>query len=331
MARPNVTHWQPTADLALLRQRAEITHKIRGFFTERGFWEVETPLLSRDTVVDIHLDPLPVTLAADPRRPEVGPTYYLQTSPEFAMKRLLAAGADAIFQIGKAFRQGESGPRHNVEFTLTEWYRAGDDYAAGMQLLSDFAEHMLDRGPAKRITYRELFQENLGIDPHRCTMSELRKVAALHQIAVPASYTDDDCDGMLELLLGELLEGDLGREQPLILHDYPGTQAALATIRRDAGASVAERFELYVDGCELANGYHELLDTNSLAVRNGQNNQRRAADGRPKLPEDSQLLEAMRHGLPPSSGCALGLDRLVMLITGATEIQQVIPFPIQRA
>jgi len=327
----SVNHWQPTADLALLRQRAEITQNLRNFFQQRGFWEVETPLLSRDTVVDLHLDPLPVTLAADARHPDIGPTYYLQTSPEFAMKRLLAAGAAAIFQIGKAFRQGESGPRHNVEFTLAEWYRAGDDYNAGMQLLSDLAEQMLDRGPAKRITYRELFEDNLGIDPHRCTMSDLQGVAKSHHISIPASYTDADRDGMLELLLGELLEPNLGRDQPVILHDYPGTQSALAMIRIDAGAPVAERFELYVDGWELANGYHELLDADTLRARNWQNNQRRAADGRPALPEESQLLEAMRHGLPPSSGCALGLDRLVMLMTGATKIEQVIPFPTDRA
>lgn len=326
-----MTQWQPTADLALLRQRAEITQRLRGFFQQQGFWEVETPLLSRDTVVDIHLDPLPVTLAADPRRPEAGPTYYLQTSPEFAMKRLLAAGAEAIFQIGKAFRQGESGPRHNVEFTMAEWYRAGDDYAAGMQLLSDLAEQMLDRGPAQRISYRQLFWENLGIDPHRCSMSELRGVAQSHHVSIPASYTEDDRDGMLELLLGELLEPNLGRERPVILYDYPGTQAALATIRLDDGDPVAERFELYVDGWELANGYHELRDVDSLRARNGQNNQRRVADGRPPLPEESHLMEAMRHGLPPSSGCALGLDRLIMLMTGATEISQVIPFPIHRA
>lgn len=326
-----MTQWQPTAELDLLRQRAEITQKLRGFFTERGFWEVETPLLSRDTVVDIHLDPLPVTLATDPRHPELGPTYYLQTSPEFAMKRLLAAGAEAIFQICKAFRQGESGPRHNVEFTLVEWYRAGHDYDAGMRLLSDLAEQMLGRGPAQRITYRELFLSKLGIDPHRCSMSDLRGVAESHHVSVPASYTDEDLDGMLELLLGELLEPDLGRERPVILYDYPVTQAALATSRIVNGVEVAERFELYVDGWELANGYHELLDPEIFLVRNRQNNLHRVADGRPALPEQSHLLEAMRHGLPPSSGCALGLDRLVMLMTGTQEIQRVIPFPINRA
>src|SRR6188508_3083852 len=156
----------PTASLDMLRRRAELLKQVRQFFDSRGFLEVETPLLSHDVVVDRHIDPIPVTLFAEPRQPERGPKLWLQTSPEFGMKRLLAAGATAIYQITKAFRGGsEVGPEHNPEFTIVEWYRVGDDYAAGMQLLSDLAESILNRGPAVRLTYRDAFHRHAGFDP----------------------------------------------------------------------------------------------------------------------------------------------------------------------
>src|SRR5437773_8554920 len=155
----------PTASLAMLGRRAELLACVRNFFQQRGFLEVETPLLSHDVVVDRHLDPLQVTLFSDPRRPEHGPTLWLQTSPEFGMKRLLATGADAIYQITRAFRGGEAGPLHNPEFTMVEWYRVGDDYAAGMQLLGELADAILSAGQPERLTYREAFLRYAGIDP----------------------------------------------------------------------------------------------------------------------------------------------------------------------
>lgn len=309
--------FHPTASLDILRCRAELLKRVRAFFDDRSFLEVETPLLSHDTVIDRHLDPLPVTLFADPRAAERGPRLWLQTSPEFAMKRLLAAFADrgsadsalpAIYQVTKAFRAGEAGRLHNPEFTIVEWYRVGDDYSAGMQLLSDLAEATLGLGPAECITYREAFLRHAHVDPLAEPLDDLQR----------------------DQLLVQQVEPKLGQNRPTILLDYPASQAALARVR-PGNPPVAERFELYVRGIELANGYHELLDPAVLRERNRTINEHRAAEGKYTLPADSRLLAAMDHGLPPCAGCALGFDRLVMVATGAQSIQEVMAFPIDRA
>jgi elongation factor P--(R)-beta-lysine ligase len=312
----------PTATLDMLRRRAELLRQVRQFFDSRGFLEVETPILSHDTVVDRHLDPIPVTLFAEPRQPERGSKLWLQTSPEFCMKRVLAGGATAIYQITKAFRGGpEKGPEHNPEFTIVEWYRVGDDYAAGMQLLSDLAEAILGAGSAERVTYREAFQRQVGFDP-------LLPGATL---PLPMGIEPDaDRDLILDDWLSSLVSPYLGPDRPVILHDYPASQAALARVR-PGDPPVAERFELYFRGIELANGYHELLDPAILRERNRTNNTERFADDKYLLPEESRLLAAMDHGLPACSGCALGFDRLVMVATGTKSIQEVMAFPIDRA
>ncbi|HEX3997477.1 MAG TPA: EF-P lysine aminoacylase EpmA [Pirellulales bacterium] len=330
--------FRPRAPWRNLRLRAELLRKARHFFDVRDFLEVETPLLSVDVVVDRHLDPLGVVLPDDPRRPEAGRRLWLQTSPEFAMKRLLATRGEqapgAIFQITRAFRGGETGPLHNPEFTIVEWYRAGDDMAAGMALLSDLCEALLGRGPAERISYAAAFEKFVGLDPHAASSAECRAVAADCGIAVPDSLGDDR-DGWLDLLLTERIQTHLGRPRPTILFDFPATQAALARIRApDAGSgnpAVGERFELYVDGIELANGYHELLDAAELRRRQSTANAHRRADGRPALPETSRLLAAMEAGLPPATGVALGFDRLAMIAAGARDLREVIAFPIDRA
>ena len=296
----------PSATLDMLRRRAELLKRVRQFFDSRGFLEVETPALSRDVVVDRHLNPLRVTLFTDPREPDRGETLWLQTSPEFAMKRLLAAGATAIFQVSKVFRAGERGSLHNPEFTMVEWYRVGDDYEAGMDLLAELAEEILGRGKPERMTFAEAFRRFAALNPH--TLSDYE----------------------IDLALTSKVEPHLGQERPTILHDYPASQSALARVRPGQPA-VAERFELYVNGIELANGYHELLDSVVLRQRNRDNNAVRAADGRYTLPEESRLLSAMDHGLPACAGCALGFDRLVMVATGAKSIHEVVAFPIERA
>jgi lysyl-tRNA synthetase class 2 len=296
----------PSATLDVLRRRAELLARVRQFFDRRGFLEVETPLLSRDVVVDLHIDPLSVTLFADPREPARGEKMWLQTSPEFAMKRLLAAGATAIYQITRAVRGGEAGRLHNPEFTLVEWYRVGDDYDAGMELLAQLADALLGRGLAERLTLSEAFRCYANADPH--------------------SLADFDID----LTLTTKVEPNLGKNRPTILFDYPANKAALARVR-PGEPPIAERFELYVDGLELANGYHELLDPAVLRERIRANNADRAADGKFTLPVESRLLAAMDHGLPACSGCALGFDRLVMVATAAKSIQEVMAFPIDRA
>jgi lysyl-tRNA synthetase class 2 len=313
-----------------LRLRAQLLRAVRAFFDSRGFVEVETPVLSADVVVDRHLDPLSTKLPDDPRQPDRGRRLWLQTSPEFHMKRLLAAGAGSIYQIARVFRAGERGPRHNPEFTLVEWYEPGVDYHGGMATLSDLSAALLPRGLAERISYADAFTRQVGIDPHAATGEELIELARQLGIVAPQSLAVDDRDGWLELLLGERVEPQLGVTRPTILYDYPASQAALAQVR-PGPPPVAERFELYVDGLELANGYHELLDPAVLRERNRENNRLRLADGKSTLPENSRLLAAMDAGLPPATGVALGFDRLVMVVAGAKTIDEVAAFPIDRA
>jgi lysyl-tRNA synthetase class 2 len=308
--------------------------RVRCFFEAQGFLEVETPLLSADTVVDRHLDPIAVPLeasiAGSNDRPAGRAVWWLQTSPEFGMKRLLAAGAEAIYQVSRAFRADERGPLHNPEFTLVEWYRVRETMAQGIQRLSRLAEVLLGRGAAEEISYAQAFLDHLGLDPHRSDGRSLSQAAKAAGIEAPASLAIDDRDGWLDLLLVERVQPHLGRPRPAILYDYPASQAALACVRRQ-NPPVAERFELYAEGIELANGYHELRDPAVLRQRNAKNNRLRTLDGKPSLPEESRLLAAMESGLPDSTGVALGLDRVVMLAAGAKSLDEVIAFPIERA
>jgi len=319
--------WRPTATWAHLRLRAELLRRTRDFFDRRDFLEVETPILSADTVVDRHLDPFAV--AVEPGA-SVRCSYWLQTSPEFGMKRLLAAGATAIYQITRAFRQEERGPLHNPEFTMVEWYRVGDTVADGMQLLSDVCETLLGRGPAERISYGEAFERHVGVNPHTAPCETLVAAVQAGAIDAPASMPPDDRDGWLDVLLVERVQPYLGQGRPAILYDFPAGQAALARVR-PGEPPVAERFELYVSGMELANGYCELLDPAVLRERNARNNALRRQDGKPPLPEESRLLAAMDAGLPASVGVALGFDRVVMLAAGASRLDEVIAFPFDRA
>jgi elongation factor P--(R)-beta-lysine ligase len=320
----------PTASWEHLQRRAELLRRVRSFFDQRGFLEVETPLLSADTVIDRHLDPLSVVLFSDPRSPGDGQRLWLQTSPEFCMKRLLAAGATAIYQITRAFRGAERGALHNPEFTMVEWYRVGDDMPRGMQLLDELAQATLGRGAAERLSYTAAFQRAIDIDPLACPLGELADAARRYGLHDDAAWQQADRDAWLDWLLVTCVEPTLGRGQPTMVYDYPASQAALAVVRRQP-TPVAERFELYVDGVELANGYHELTDPAVLRERTRAANLARAADGKPPLPETSRLLEAMDHGLPASTGVALGFDRLVMVALGATDIAQVTAFPVERA
>jgi elongation factor P--(R)-beta-lysine ligase len=321
--------FRPTADRSILRLRARLLKQIRNFFDSRGFLEVETPILSADCVVDRHLDPFSVQIAADR-------VVWLQTSPEFAMKRLLAAGETAIYQVTHAFRQEESGPLHNPEFTMVEWYRVGDSIAAGIDLLDQLSQTIFGRGQARRLSYGDAFKEYVGLDPHRDPTERFIEQAQKKKIAYPESLSPDDRDSWLDLLLSQLVQPNLGKERPTILFDYPASQAALARLRRQKTDNsdetvVAERFELYLDGVELANGYHELTEPEELRSRNREANRLRIEDGKEPIPEQSRLLEAMEAGLPGCSGVALGFDRAVMVAAGVDSIDQVIPFPFERA
>ena len=328
--RPPRDDFRPTASWANLRLRAELLRRVREFFHQQGFLEVETPVLSAETVIDRHLDPIAVPAASGSVRPAATRHAWLQTSPELGMKRLLAAGATAIYQITRAFRQGEQGPLHNPEFTMVEWYRAGDGMSEGMQRLGELCDAVLGRGPAELLSFGEAVERYAGIDPHAADSRALAAASRDLGLAAPASLAPDDRDGWLDLLMVEAVQPHLGRQRPTILYDYPASQAALAQVR-PGEPPVAERFELYVSGVELANGYHELLDPAVLRRRNAEANRLREADGKEPLPEPARLLAAMEAGLPRATGVALGFDRVVMLAAGADDLREVIAFPWNRA
>lgn len=333
--------FHPTADLETLRQRSELLTRIRQFFETRNFIHVETPLVSRDTVVDRHIEPASISRSQflankSENKSDSSETMYLQTSPEFAMKRLLASGATAVYQICKAFRQGELGRRHNPEFTMLEWYRTGDDYFAGMNFLADLVTEVigdpLSNAIPTPISYRDAFRGYAELDPWTCEVADFQRVLQSQNVDASFLSASDDRDLWLNLIMSEIVEPQLGVENPVILFDYPESQAALAQIRTDPdGTRVAERFELYIDGVELANGYHELLDADELQRRNIEVNRQRRIDGTSPLPESSRLLGAMRHGLPDCCGVALGLDRLAMVLFEKESIDEVIAFPFDRA
>lgn len=313
--------WRPAAGFGALRRRAELLGRTRSFFAARGVLEVETPLLASASVTDLHLASFEVPCPSRVR--------FLQTSPEFAMKRLVAAGSGAVYQICKAFRRDEAGRYHNPEFTILEWYRPGWDHHALIDEVDALLSELLGTPPGERLTYAELFESRLGIDPHREETGRLGDLAARHGIEV-AHPEDVDRDSWLQLLLSRLIEPGLGRGRPAFVLDFPASQAALARLRQ-GDPPVAERFEVYVEGVELANGFHELADADEQLRRFEDDLARRRARGLEEVPIDGRLLAALRHGLPDSAGVALGFDRLVLLATGTERLADVLAFPYERA
>ncbi|MCR9295134.1 MAG: EF-P lysine aminoacylase EpmA [bacterium] len=327
-----MTSWRPTAELALLEARSELLWKLRSFFRTRQFAEVQTPVLSQESVIDRHLQPIRVPrshleLPGILETSSVASDLYLQTSPEFAMKRLLAAGMSSIYQICPAFRAGERGAQHNPEFTMVEWYRVGDDLQAGVELLGQMMLEVTEFSAFEQITYSEAFQKYAGCDPLTAELAELQTLAA-DRLNTPSDFSSER-DTWLQLLFDALVQPQLGLERPTVVTHFPASQAALAQVDAD-DPRCSERFELFLGGVELANGYHELTDGDELANRNRAENRARRQDGTFCLPEESRLVDALRSGFPACSGCALGLDRLLMVLQHATHIDQVIPFPIER-
>ncbi|MEM9352543.1 MAG: EF-P lysine aminoacylase EpmA [Planctomycetota bacterium] len=287
--------------LESLRLRSDTLRAARGFFNARGFLEVETPLLADEAIPETHIDPF-----------EVPGGGWLQASPELHMKRLLAAGSGSIYQITRSFRAGEVGPQHRPEFTIVEWYGVGDDMQAGMRLLSDFCQTAAGAPPATHVTYGEAFQQHAGIDPFESPTTDL----------IAAADLDDtqDRDLLLDALSSKVHE-KLGQAAPEILYHYPAAQSALATTTTDEnGHAVAERFELFWRGIELANGYHELTDPAELRRRFESVHAARRSSGKTTSPMPESLLGAMESGLPACAGVALGFDRLLMAMTGAEHL-----------
>jgi lysyl-tRNA synthetase class 2 len=314
---PSSLQWRPTASITRLKQRNQILSHIRTFFAERDVWEVETPLLGHSTASDPHIASLTVPVGHETR--------YLQTSPEFAMKRLLAAGSGSIYQLSKAFRSEEIGRLHRVEFTMLEWYRVGFDHHQLMDEIDALLQRILNTSSAERVTYRDVFKHYLDIDPLLADGAALEKCAREKGIKDLKNPHPADLDFWRHLLMGYFIEPHLGKDRPLFMTDFPVSQAALAKIR-DGNPPVAERFEVYVRGIELANGYHELSDAAEQKRRFLADNQRREALQLPQIPPDEYLLAALSHGLPECAGVALGIDRLMMLALGADSIEEVMGF-----
>lgn len=319
--------WRPGADLQALRARAAMLAALRHYFSDAGVLEVETPLACSGAGTDPALQPL-LTHYQGPVFPG-GVDLYLQTSPEFGMKRLLAAGSGAIYQICKAFRDGEAGRLHNPEFSILEWYRPGYDVDRLMTEVACIVRLALDRPDLtlEYRTYAELFETGLGVDIFDSSPGQLRALALEHG-AQGVEDMDMGCDGWLDLLLSHLIQPGLGRDRLCFVRDYPATQAALA--RLNADGRTAARFELFYSGIELANGFHELVDPEEQAARFESENCQRRSRGLPPVRVDRRLLGAMQHGLPDCSGVAVGLDRLLMLRLGRSDLDGVLSFSLQR-
>lgn len=324
--------WRPSADIATLRLRAALLAQIRAFFTAHAVLEVETPALSAAAITDPHLASF-TTRYAGPG-PRYGQMLYLHTSPEFSMKRLLAAGSGSIYQIARVFRDGEAGRRHNPEFTLLEWYRVGFDHHQLMTEVTALVTKLLQEtrtlAEPERWRYRELFQRYLQLEPHQARPQELAACAQRNGLSIPPGMPADETDPWLDLLLTHLIEPHLGQGRLSFIYDYPASQAALARLK-PGEPLMGERFELYLDGIELANGFHELGDAAEQRHRFALENRKRVALGLPAMPIDTHLLAALESGLPDCAGVALGFDRLVMLAAGKRSLQEVIAFPIDNA
>jgi lysyl-tRNA synthetase class 2 len=315
--------WRPSAALSVLRHRADIVQRIRRFFAERQVLEVETPALSHAASSEVHLQSMQVSASGMPN-------LYLHTSPELAMKRLLAAGSGDIYQICKVFRAGEHGSRHNPEFTLLEWYRVGFDMQALMQEVSDLLTSLLSHrlvAPPLSLTYRQAFIEHAQVDPFTATPTQLQVAFQQHTGQDVAGVSDDD---WLDLILSFVVQPQLPKDRLVLIRDFPAPQASLAKLNAQ-DPELACRFEVFVAGLELANGFEELTDASEQQQRIEVEQARRQSAGLPCLPLDQHFLSALRAGLPPCSGVAVGVDRIIMLASGQEQIGGVLSFEFERA
>lgn len=315
--------WQPACSLEALKARAVCNAQIRAFFLARSVLEVETPIMNASTATDPQL--ASIHALAD----QTASPLYLHTSPEFPMKRLLAAGSGDIYQLCKTFRRAEQGTRHNPEFTMLEWYRLDFSLEDLMQEVADLALEVLKQPfEIEMLSYHEAFEHHLGINPFTVCIENLFDLCALH-----CAYSANDLsrDDALNLLLASCIEPKLGQDRMTFLHSYPASQASLAQVYEDgSGHRVAKRFELYMDGLELANGYQELTDPFEQRRRFIADNAERSALDLEQIPLDEYFLQALEHGMPACAGVALGVDRLLMVQARTKKISDVLAFPVDR-
>ena len=327
--------WRPAASLDALKLRATLLARIRKYFSGQGVLEVDTPVCSTAGATDpairsfttTYHGPVPVTGHGSDAK------LYLHTSPEFPMKRLLAAGSGSIYQVCKVFRDGESGSNHNPEFTLLEWYRTGFDHFDLMddveKLLRAVLDGIMSVESVDHWTYRDLFLEVTGMDPFTASVADMQAVLQEHGLHDPVGLSADDRGAWLDMLMTHVIEPGLGQGL-VFVRDYPASQAALARLRPGQPA-VAARFEVYLEGLELANGYHELTDATEQRQRFEKDNACRVAQGVEPVVMDRHLLAAMQSGLPDCAGVALGIERLLMVAGRVDTIDAMIAFPLSNA
>jgi len=327
MGKENIVNtklWQPSATIQTLRRRGQLMADIRAFFALRDVLEVDVPVLSQAAVSDPYIDSMRVEYRHFVE--DTSSDLFLQSSPEYAMKRLLAAGSGCIYQMSKVFRNGEIGHKHNPEFTMLEWYRLGFDEHQLMDEVTRLIESVTGITDIEKLSYKAVFMRYLNIDINNASVETLAQTLRGH-IEVSGDY---DRDGWLNLLMSHCIEPQL--KGAVFIYDYPASQAALAKLKQDCeGVAVAARFELFIDGVELANGYHELTDSHEQQRRFEADQQQRAQLDLPQRPIDMRLVEALSQGMPNCAGVALGVDRLLMLALKKQHIKEVLPFDIERA
>lgn len=311
--------WKPTASLDAIRKRANLLQQVRAFFHVHNVMEVDTPTMSLAGNTDPNVESFSIQSRKE--------TLYLHTSPEFTMKRLLAAGSGSIYQVCKVFRQDEFGQFHNFEFTMLEWYRVGYDYHLLMDEVESLLKVLLEKTGIResvRISYQQAFMDYAGFDPMVIENMQLVEQATSLGFGNIQGLGVNERDAWLELLFDQVVVPKLPNNSIVFVYDYPASQAALAKIRKDDG--VAERFEVYINGIELANGFNELTDASEQRFRFMKESKVRAEQGKPVIPVDEQLLNALASGLPDCAGVALGLDRLLMLLCEVDSLQEVMTF-----
>jgi lysyl-tRNA synthetase class 2 len=322
--------WRPTCSVEHLRLRAQVLADIRKFFAERSVLEVETPLLSQGIGTDPQLAFFTTEYSLVPQKQ----TLFLQTSPEFAMKRLLAAGSGSIYQIAKAFRNGESGRFHNPEFTMLEWYHVGFKLAELMDECADLIARLFDyRKPlmeTERFTYQAIFQRYTGLDPLEFSYPQFCAYALDNQLPEAVSICGNDHAIWLDFIFSHKVQPYLGRNALCMVYGFPVCQSSLARIN-EHDPLITDRVELFIDGVELGNGYFELTDAKEQSERFDKELDIRRQRNLPASVKDERLIAALQAGLPECSGMAIGLDRLLMLLSDSASIEDVLGFPVNRA
>lgn len=304
--------------LSILRDRARMLSISRHFFAEKNILEVDCPIITQGAPVDAHID----LVTAD----NLGEIRYMHSSPEYGMKRLISEGIGDIYQLSHVFRAGEVSSKHNPEFMMAEWYRMGLPFEQMILETCDYISLFLGDLPIEILSYREVFQKFVNIDYVHATKSDLIACLENHGIQPYDGLLEEGRDAILNLILGAVIEPLLGSNSLFVLSSYPSTQAALAMTQVKGDEVIAERFEVYYQGIELANGYHELVDANEQKGRFEKSNQLRLTLNKAALPVDELFLSALASGLPDCCGVAVGFDRLMMLRHQSSTIEKVIPF-----